>query len=39
MWAVKWELVLGDRAFIKEIPDDLGELEYVHGTSTVEPWA
>jgi len=35
LWAVKWETVLGDRAFIKEIPDDLGELEYVRGTAAV----
>jgi len=35
MWAVKWELALGDRAFIREIPDDLGELESVHGTAIV----
>jgi len=32
MWAVKWELVLGDRAFIREIP---GDLESVHGTAIV----
>jgi len=35
MWAVKWELVLGDRAFIREIPGDLGDLDSVHGTAIV----
>jgi len=39
MWAVKWELVLGDRAFIKEIPGDLGDLESFHGTAAIGPWA
>jgi len=35
MWAVKWELVLGERAFIHLSPEDLKEIESFDGTIIV----
>jgi hypothetical protein len=35
MWAVRWELVLGDRAFINASPDGLGDFDGADGTVSV----
>jgi len=35
LWAVKWELVLGERAFINGSPEDLEHIESFGGTTIV----
>ena len=37
MWAVRWELALGGRAFLPEPPGGLGGLESFHGTAAIGP--